>query len=248
MKAILCILLVAVLLTGCSEQSQVTDVVESIATSELTESATPSIGPEHASNSSFRQVISTPVITDAQSSQPVSKQSESESGDSDSSSFAELTEHRNDEPMYGMPSALTELEPATPPQPTETPSPTESVQTQPAPTEPTPTEPVATEPEPTAPQQPTESAPTEPAGCQHDWICVRHEEEGHWKAGIICDCGWTVYGDPNELMALWNAHSASYSPEESLFEHGGCGCVDEWVVDVPAREEWYCRYCGEQMP
>lgn len=139
----------------------------------------------------------------------------------------------------------TEPEPTTPPQPTETPSPTKPAQTRPAPTEPTPTEPVATEPEPTAPQQPTESAPTEPAGCQHDWICVRHEEEGHWIAGIVCDCGWTVYGDPNELISLWNAHSASFLPEESLFEHGGCGCVDEWIVDVPAWEEWYCSLCGE---
>ena len=141
-----------------------------------------------------------------------------------------------------------EPEPTTLPQPTETPTPIEPAQTQPAPTEPTPTEPVATEPEPTAPQQPTESAPAEPAGCQHDWICIRHEEEGHWKAGIVCDCGWTAYGDPNELMALWNAHSASFPPEESLFEHGGCGCVDEWVVDVPAWEEWYCSLCGEPKP
>lgn len=136
-------------------------------------------------------------------------------------------------------------EPTTPPQPMETPSPTEPSQTQPAPTEPIPTESVATEPLPT---QPTESAPTEPPRCQHEWICVRHEEEGHWIAGIVCDCGWTVYGDPGELMGLWNAHSASFPPEESLFEHGGCGCVDEWIVDVPAWEEWYCRYCGEPKP
>lgn len=95
-----------------------------------------------------------------------------------------------------------EPEPTTLPQPTETPTPIEPAQTQPAPTESALTEQVATEPEPTAPQQPTESAPAEPAGCQHDWICVRHEEEGHWKAGIVCDCGWTVYGDPSELMAL----------------------------------------------
>ena len=141
-----------------------------------------------------------------------------------------------------------EPEPTTLPQPTETPTPIEPAQTQPAPTESALTEQVATEPEPTAPQQPTESAPAEPAGCQHDWICVRHEEEGHWKAGIVCDCGWTVYGDPSELMALWNAHSAAFPPEESLFEHGGCGCVEEWIVDVPAWEEWYCRYCGEAKP
>lgn len=88
----------------------------------------------------------------------------------------------------------------------------------------------------------------EPTGCQHDWICVRHEEEGHWIAGIVCDCGWTVYGDPSALLALWNVHSESFPLEESLFEHGGCGCVDEWVVDVLAWEEWYCSLCGEAKP
>lgn len=125
-----------------------------------------------------------------------------------------------------------EPEPTVPPQPTEPPKPTE-----PALTEPTPTLPVPTEPQ-----------PTEPAGCTHDWQCVHHDEEGHWLAGVICDCGWTVYGSPDEVSAVWNAHSASFPPEESLFEHGGFGCVDEWVVDAPAYEEWYCTLCGEQKP
>ncbi|MGO5326833.1 hypothetical protein ACTQ0G_03420 [Oscillospiraceae bacterium LCP21S3_A1] len=120
-----------------------------------------------------------------------------------------------------------EPEPAAPPQPTEHPKPTE-----PAPTAPIPTEP----------------QPTEPAGCTHDWVCIQHSEEGHWKAGIVCDCGWTVYGNPDEVAAAWNAHSASFPPEEALFEHGGFGCVDEWVVDAPAYEEWYCTLCGETKP
>lgn len=120
-----------------------------------------------------------------------------------------------------------EPEPAAPPQPTEHPKPTE-----PAPTAPIPTEP----------------QPTEPAGCTHDWVCIQHSEEGHWKAGIVCDCGWTVYGSPDEVAAAWNAHSASFPPEESLFEHGGFGCADEWVVDAPAYEEWYCSLCGETKP
>ena len=120
-----------------------------------------------------------------------------------------------------------EPEPAAPPQPTEHPKPTE-----PAPTAPIPTEP----------------QPTEPAGCTHDWVCIQHSEEGHWKAGIVCDCGWTVYGSPDEVAAAWNAHSASFPPEEALFEHGGFGCVDEWVVDAPAYEEWYCTLCGETKP
>lgn len=116
----------------------------------------------------------------------------------------------------------------------------------PQPTEPAPTEPSPTEPTPTLPV-PTEPQPTEPAGCTHDWQCVHHDEEGHWLAGVICDCGWVVYGSPDEVSAAWNAHSASFPPEESLFEHGGFGCVDEWVVDTPAYEEWYCSLCGEQM-
>ena len=130
-----------------------------------------------------------------------------------------------------------EPESTNPPQSTEPPKPVE-----PAPTEPSPTEPAPTVPIPTEPQ------PTEPAGCTHDWQCVHHDEEGHWLAGIICDCGWTVYGSPDEISAAWNAHSASFPPEESLFEHGGFGCVDEWVVDTPAYEEWYCSLCGEQKP
>lgn len=127
-----------------------------------------------------------------------------------------------------------EPEPTNPPQPTEIPKPTE-----PAPTEPPPMEPTPTAPTPTEPQ------PTEPAGCTHNWQCVHHDEEGHWLAGVICDCGWVVYGNPDEVSAAWNAHSASFPPEEALFEHGGFGCVDEWVVDTPAYEEWYCSLCRE---
>lgn len=125
-----------------------------------------------------------------------------------------------------------ELEPTNPPQPTEPPKPTE----------PAPTEPSHSEPAPTIP------VPTEPAGCTHDWQCVHHDEEGHWLAGVICDCGWVIYGSQDEVSAAWNAHSASFPPEEALFEHGGFGCVDEWVVDTPAYEEWYCSLCGEQKP
>ena len=118
-------------------------------------------------------------------------------------------------------------------------NPTEPPETQPPETEPVETEPPATE----APTQ-----PTEPPGCQHDWKCIHHEEVGHWRAGIVCDCGWTVYGDPDELVALWNTHSASYPPAESLFDHGGYGSADEWIVDTPAYDEWVCRHCGEPKP
>ena len=104
------------------------------------------------------------------------------------------------------------------------------------------------ETEPTEPETTPTAPPTEPAGRSHDWKCIRHAEEGHWRAGIICDCGWVIYGSPDEISAAWNAHSASFPPEESLFEHGGFGCVDEWVVDASAYEEWYCSLCGEAKP
>ena len=125
--------------------------------------------------------------------------------------------------------------------------PTDPPETQPAETKPPETQPPATEPPSTEPPEtkPTEPEETEPVGCQHDWICIHHAEEGHWIAGIACDCGWTVYGNPEELVAKWNAHSASYPPTESLFDHGGYGSVDEWIVDKPASDEWVCRHCGE---
>ena len=107
-----------------------------------------------------------------------------------------------------------------------------------------PTEPAPTEPE----TAPTEPAPTEPTGCSHDWVCIRHDEEGHWKAGVICDCGWIAYGDASELVSKWNAHSASYPPEEALFNHGGYGSADKWIVDTPAYDEWVCRHCAEPKP
>ena len=134
--------------------------------------------------------------------------------------------------------------PTTPPEETKPTTPPETTPTNPPET--TPTQPPETTPEETDP--PTTTPPTEPAGCNHEWKCIHHPEEGHWRAGIICDCGWTVYGDPGELTALWNAHSASYPPAESLFDHGGFGSMDEWIVDKPAYDEWVCRHCGEPKP
>ena len=149
-----------------------------------------------------------------------------------------------------------------PTQPTDPTKPNKPEQTIPKPTEPAPTEPTppetvppeppteetvppTTEPEQTQPTE-TEPAPTEPAECQHNWVSIPHAEVGHWRAGIMCDCGWTVYGDPDELTALWNAHSASFPPAESLFEHGGFGSMDEWIVDTPAYDEWVCQHCGQR--
>ena len=158
--------------------------------------------------------------------------------------------------------APTEPPRETAPPVTEEPEPTEPKPTQPKPTGPAPTTPVPTEPKPTEPPiteppvtdpistdpPPTESVPTEPAGCIHEWICVHHNAEGHWRAGIVCDCGWTVYGNPSELVSMWNAHSASYPPAESLFDHGGYGSADEWIIDKPAYDEWICKHCGEPRP
>ena len=134
--------------------------------------------------------------------------------------------------------------PTTPPEETKPTTPPETTPTNPPET--TPTQPPETKPEETEP--PTTTPPTQPAGCIHEWKCIYHPEEGHWRAGIICDCGWTLYGDPGELTALWNAHSASYPPVESLFDHGGFGSMDEWIVDKPAYDEWVCRHCGEPKP
>ena len=141
------------------------------------------------------------------------------------------------------------------PQQTDPPQEAETIPTTPPATEPVPptqAETVPTQPESTNPEtEPTEPEttptvpPTEPTGCTHEWQCIHHSEEGHWRAGVICDCGWTVYGDPSELNALWNTHSASFPPAESLFEHGGFGSMDEWIVDKPAYDEWVCRHCGE---
>jgi hypothetical protein len=122
---------------------------------------------------------------------------------------------------------------------------------EPAKPEPTQPEAESAKPEPTQPEtKPTvpETKPTEPTGCAHNWKAIHHKEKGHWKAGIVCDCGWTVYGNANELVSKWNAHSASYPAEVAFFEHGGYGSADKWIVDEPAYDEWVCRLCGEPKP
>lgn len=134
-------------------------------------------------------------------------------------------------------------------QPTEETQPsTTEPETQPTETE-VPTEPSNPPTQPTEPEkEPTTPPAIEEAVCKHEWKCIHHDEEGHWRAGIICDCGWTVCGDPDTLTALWNAHSASFPAAESLFDHGGFGSMDEWIVDKPAYDEWVCRHCGEPKP
>lgn len=141
----------------------------------------------------------------------------------------------------------------TPTQPLPAPTVPKVTQPETEPTVPT-TVPPETEPanpEPTQPEtKPTvpETKPTEPAGCTHDWQAIHHEEKGRWKAGVVCDCGWVVYGNADELVSKWNAHSASYPAEVALFEHGGYGSADKWIVDEPAYDEWVCRLCREPKP
>ena len=154
-------------------------------------------------------------------------------------------------------SVLEETKPQTTTPTASVPEETEYPETKPVETDPEETEPAVTKPTETAPSEteptepesePTEPAPPEPTKCQHDWTCIHHGEEGHWVAGVACSCGWTVYGDPAQLVSLWNTHSASYPAMESLLYHGGYGSIDSWVVDKPAYDEWVCRYCGSPKP
>ena len=137
-----------------------------------------------------------------------------------------------------------ETEPPAITQPSTDPPETQPSETKPPETKPEKTETPATDPSVTEPPT-TNPSETEPQECQHDWLCVHHQEEGHWIAGIICDCGWKVYGESAQLISLWNAHSMSFPTAESLFNHGGYGCVDEWIVDKPAYDEWKCRLCSK---
>lgn len=168
-------------------------------------------------------------------------QSQNESTDGPASSNPKETEPRNDD--YPSPTEPSK-EPQPPStQPISTEPPTKS--TEPPHTEPTvPVTQPPTEPEPESTEPPT----TEPEGCNHDWECIHHPEEGHWLAGIACDCGWETYGDPDELLDAWYAHVNSYTPAEALLEHGGYGSMDQWIVDKPAYDEWVCRHCGEPKP
>lgn len=254
MKKILSLTLAAVLLLGlfgCTVQEQPSEskpaVTETTGVSEITpptETSAPQTEPPETTLSTdpTEAITSTQSTEATEGTEPTQPQKPKE------------TTGKPEETKPNDPPATEPTQPATestePPstEPAETTPPeTQPPETQPPETEPAETEPSPTEPTPTVPV-PTEPQPTEPAGCTHNWQCVHHDEEGHWLAGVICDCGWVIYGSPDEVSAAWNAHSVSFPPEESLFEHGGFGCVDEWVVDAPAYEEWYCSLCGEQRP
>ena len=240
MKKILSLTLAAVLLLslfGCAVQESppapMPAATETTGAAEITvppETTVPQTEPPETTGSTQASEVTNP--TEATEATELTKPTEPEKP-------KENTGNQQEETKPTDPPATESAQPAT--DPTDPPStkPTEPPETQPPETQPPETEPPATE----APTQ-----PTEPPGCQHDWKCIHHEEVGHWRAGIVCDCGWTVYGDPDELVALWNAHSSSYPAAESLFDHGGYGSVDEWIVDEPAYDEWVCRHCGEPKP
>ena len=191
------------------------------------------------------------VDTDPTEEKVVSTEAEATSGKDTSTERTDLVEKPTapSTPSYNpsTPPANEEQQRNDPPQETVT------VPTTPAPTDPVPPTQAETVPsestnpetEPTEPETTPTAPPTEPTGCTHEWKRIHHSEKGHWRAGIICDCGWTVYGNPSELTSLWNAHSASFPPAEALFDHGGFGSMDEWIVDKPAYDEWVCRHCGE---
>ena len=247
MKKILSLTLAAVLflsLFGCAVQESPPAATETTGAAEITvppETTVPQTDPPETTSSTEPSEVT--YSTEPTEATEETKPTEPEKP-------KENTGKQQEESKPTDPPATESTQPAT--EPTDPPStkPTEPPETQPPETQPPETQPPETEPPTTEPPstQPTEPAPTEPAGCQHDWMCVHHDEEGHWRAGIMCDCGWTVYGDPDELVAQWNAHSASYPAAESLFDHGGFGCMDEWIVDKPAYDEWVCRHCGEPKP
>ena len=247
MKKILNLTLAAALLLalfGCAVQepppesmSAVTETTGAAETTVPSETTVPQTDPPETTGSTEPSEVTN--STEPTETTEETKPTESEKPKENTGKQQEETKPKD-------PPATEPTQPATEPTdpPSTKPAETTPPETQPPEIQPPETEPVETEPPAT--EVPTQ--PTEPPGCQHDWKCIHHAEEGHWRAGIVCDCGWTVYGDPDELVALWNAHSASYPAAESLFDHGGYGSADEWIVDKPAYDEWVCRHCGEPKP
>ena len=241
-KLITLLLILSLVLVGCAAPD-----------SDPTASSTPDLNQSTPSESTSSQTDPTdplegensgPVISETTGTTPTVPDS-TENGTEGTKPAGPTEGTTPTEPKPTTPQATEKpTTPTTPPEETKPTNPPETTPTNPPET--TPTQPPETKPEETEP--PTTTPPTGPAGCSHEWKCIHHPEEGHWRAGIICDCGWTVYGDPGELTALWNAHSASYPPVESLFDHGGFGSMDEWIVDKPAYDEWVCRHCGEPKP
>ena len=240
-KAFAVILLLALVFTGCCSRNQ----------ADPTDTEAFQIN-SHPTLSTEVTEVTEGVDADPTEERLVTTETEATSGKDNSTETTDPVEKPTvpSTPSYNpsTPPANKEQQRNDPPQETVT------VPTTPAPPEPfpptqaetIPSESTNPETEPTEPETTPTVPPTEPTGCTHEWKCIHHAEEGHWRAGIICDCGWTVYGDPSELTSLWNAHSASFPPAESLLDHGGFGSMDEWIVDKPAYDEWVCQHCGQR--
>lgn len=229
-KAFALILLLALVLTGCGIPADVPDPTENSY-------------PLHPTPTTQTEATTVPAETESEMNEfDTTKETEAATEPTVPSTSEPTAEDTN--PTEGStPPKQTEPHPTEPENPVPETTPTRPTEPETEPTQP-PTEPISSPTEPPE-TKPTEPIGTEPTSCAHDWECVHHAEEGHWRAGVVCDCGWTAYGSADELIALWNAHSASFPAAESLFDHGGYGCMDEWIVDKPAYDEWVCRLCGE---
>ena len=245
-KAFVFILLLSLILTGCSRTAdEITQPEESIQFNSIPIIPTATTKPKER-----LETIPTTIPTE---SNPVTTTPEDitaeEEPQKDPGTKSKKADNAKQESKPTVPAPTKESKPSAPSKKKE-PKPTATTPTRP-PEEnvETPTTEAAQPEKETTPTEPetstTQPAPTEPTGCSHDWKTIHHDEVGHWKAGIVCDCGWTVYGNSGEIVSKWNDHSNSYPPEESLFEHGGYGSADEWVVDKPAYDERVCRHCGE---
>ena len=250
------ILLCCILLTGCASEKQSTALLieETPIHTEVTVSTNTTVTepnlpiadePETETISETQAVEETTVPKETTTDAPTVPQAAK-------AKPKEKTSDNSTKPKSTEPAKSEKEKPtteATEPKHKETEPPTTVPETEPKVTAPTQPETKPSKPESIEPTtQPTvpETKPTEPIGCSHDWKTIHHDEVGHWKAGIVCDCGWTVYGKASELVSKWNVHSASFPPEESMFNHGGYGSADEWIVDEPAYDEWVCRHCGEK--
>ena len=241
-KAFALTVLLALVLTGCCVTADVTDPTDN---SYQTYPTTTNPTQTDPTKDTAMEGTTVPAETEGKTNEKDTS-TESEAATEPTAPPETVPGKENADPTEGTqetnpPKQTEATQPVQPP--TET-SPTVPTEPETIPTEPTtpPTTPPSEPPE----TKPTEPAETQPTGCAHDWECVHHAEEGHWRAGVVCDCGWTAYGSADQLIALWNAHSASYPAAEALFNHGGYGCVDEWIVDTPAYDEWVCCLCGEK--
>ena len=251
-KAFALTVLLALVLTGCGVTADVTDPTDN---SYQTYPTTTNPAQTDPTKDTAPESTTVPAETEGKTNEKDAL-NESEAATEPTTPSATVPGNENTDPTEGTQETKPpkQTEPTEPVQPPTETSPTVPTEPETNPTVPTESETTPTEPTtppttpPTEPPEtdPTEPAETEPTGCAHNWKCIHHAEEGHWRAGVVCDCGWATYGSADSLVNLWNAHATSYPAAEALFDHGGYGCVDEWIVDKPAYDEWVCHLCGEK--